>query len=790
MKKQAFSLILVAFMLLFGENLVAQVGINNDGSQPDPSAGLDVKFTNKGFLPPRMTHSQLNAISNPADGLMVYCTDCYNEATGALAIFINGAWHIFNPSCLAPAIPVEGNHVASSNQIIWNWYAVAGAIGYRWNITNNYATATDLGTLTTRTETGLTCNNAYTRYVWAYNACGNSPPASISQSTLICNSTPSVSTLPATSITQTSATSGGNVTSDGGATVTSRGVCWSTIPNPTISDNHTSDGSGTGTFTSTLNGLSPNTPYYIRAYATNSAGTAYGSQVSFTTSAGFVCGASITIYHVAGNVAPVTKTVTYGTVTNVPGETSKCWITRNLGASQQATAVNDATEASAGWYAQFNRKQCYKHDGSTLVPSWTISSINENSDWQLVNDPCNVEFGTTWRVPTNTEWYNVDNAGGWGNWNDPWNSVLVLHAAGDLNSSGSLSGRGTYGSYWGNTQSNATDGQNLHFFSGNSYTGTTNKANGMPIRCIKDSGTSGNLPTVNTTEPTSITQTSATSGGNVTSDGGATVTARGVCWSTIQNPTISDNHTSDGSGTGTFISTLNGLTPNTPYYIRAYATNSVGTAYGSQVSFTTSAGFVCGASITIYHVAGNVAPVTKTVTYGTVTNVPGETSKCWITRNLGASQQATAVNDATEASAGWYAQFNRKQCYKHDGSTLVPSWTISSINENSDWQLVNDPCNVEFGTTWRVPTNTEWYNVDNAGGWGNWNDPWNSVLVLHAAGDLNSSGSLSGRGTYGSYWGSTQSNATDGQNLHFFSGNSYTGTTNKANGMPIRCIKD
>ncbi|HNW72755.1 MAG TPA: hypothetical protein PKN44_03950, partial [Bacteroidales bacterium] len=210
MKKQAFSLILVAFMLLFGENLVAQVGINNDGSQPDPSAGLDVKFTNKGFLPPRMTHSQLNAISNPADGLMVYCTDCYNEATGALAIFINGAWHIFNPSCLAPAIPVEGNHVASSNQIIWNWYAVAGAIGYRWNITNNYATATDLGTLTTRTETGLTCNNAYTRYVWAYNACGNSPPASISQSTLICNSTPSVSTLPAANITQTSATSGGN----------------------------------------------------------------------------------------------------------------------------------------------------------------------------------------------------------------------------------------------------------------------------------------------------------------------------------------------------------------------------------------------------------------------------------------------------------------------------------------------------------------------------------------------------------------------------------------------------
>ncbi len=77
----------------------------------------------------------------------------------------------------------------------------------------------------------------------------------------------------------------------------------------------------------------------------------------------------------------------------------------------------------------------------------------------------------------------------------------------------------------------------------------------------------------------------------------------------------------------------------------------------------------CGSSLTINHVAGVVAPVTKTVTYGTVTNIPGETSKCWITSNLGADHQATAINDATEASAGWYWQFNRKQGYKHDGTT-------------------------------------------------------------------------------------------------------------------------
>ena len=77
----------------------------------------------------------------------------------------------------------------------------------------------------------------------------------------------------------------------------------------------------------------------------------------------------LTINHVEGVVAPVTKTTTYGTVTNIPGELTKCWITSNLGSDQQATAVNDATEASAGWYWQFNRKQGYKHDGSTRTPN-------------------------------------------------------------------------------------------------------------------------------------------------------------------------------------------------------------------------------------------------------------------------------------------------------------------------------------------------------------------------------------------------------------------------------------
>jgi hypothetical protein len=94
-------------------------------------------------------------------------------------------------------------------------------------------------------------------------------------------------------------------------------------------------------------------------------------------------------------------------------------------------------------------------------------------------------------------------------------------------------------------------------------------------------------PTVTTENISSITSNSASCAGNVTSDGGAAVTARGACWSTSTNPTISNSKTVGGTGTGSFTANLTGLTPNTTYYVRAYATNSIGTSYGAEKSFTT-----------------------------------------------------------------------------------------------------------------------------------------------------------------------------------------------------------
>ena len=102
-------LLLIGFLLnsIF---LFSQVGVNTEGSNPDPSAILDAKSTQKGFLPPRMTLAEMNAISGPAPGLMVYCTNCGTNSSGTLAMFINGMWFILNTDCLPPGSPVTGVH--------------------------------------------------------------------------------------------------------------------------------------------------------------------------------------------------------------------------------------------------------------------------------------------------------------------------------------------------------------------------------------------------------------------------------------------------------------------------------------------------------------------------------------------------------------------------------------------------------------------------------------------------------------------------------------------------------
>lgn len=190
--------VLILVILLFTSNTFAQVGIGTN--TPETTAQLDVRSTSKGFLPPRMTSQQRDAISSPAQGLIIYCTNCGT----------NGEVEVYN--------------------------------GITWANISGAAVAATLPILTTTTATDITSNDA---------------------------------------------TSGGNITYDGGAQITSKGVCWSLTVNPTIANSKTSDGTGTGVFSSSLTGLTADTTYYIRAYATNSSGTSYGNQVTLRTAKQF-----------------------------------------------------------------------------------------------------------------------------------------------------------------------------------------------------------------------------------------------------------------------------------------------------------------------------------------------------------------------------------------------------------------------------------------------------------------------------------------------------------------------
>ncbi len=203
---------------------------------------------------------------------------------------------------------------------------------------------------------------------------------------------------------------------------------------------------------------------------------------------------------------------------------------------------------------------------------------------------------------------------------------------------------------------------------------------------------------------------------------------------------------------------------------------------------------VCSSpTITVTHTAGDVAPVTQTITYQLVETDLGTTDgtkQCWLAQNLGATTQASLATDASDAAAGWCWQFNRKQGYAHStGGSRTPNTTWdSSREEGPDWEAENDPCTQLLGAGWRIPTQTEWMNVSS--NWSNYSIAFSSVLKLHAAGGLSPSyGSLRNRGTSGVYWTSSQI-STNGYTLTISYSSSFVEQSWKSDGISVRCLFD
>jgi uncharacterized protein (TIGR02145 family) len=227
------------------------------------------------------------------------------------------------------------------------------------------------------------------------------------------------------------------------------------------------------------------------------------------------------------------------------------------------------------------------------------------------------------------------------------------------------------------------------------------------------------LPTVNSTNSSNITPNTAASGGNVISDGGSPVTARGIVWSTFPNPTVSlSTITNNGSGIGIFSSTISGLILNTTYYVRAYATNNVGTGYGNEISFTTKAdstnvmGIPCSTTPTVKDIDGNTY---NTVQIGT---------QCWTKENLKVSKYNDGTTIPLDTSGGpggnglgqtWGARSTgARTIYANDNTNLATYGYLYN------WYAVNGI--VTEGNTsyknlcpsgWHIPSDAEWTTLTN-----------------------------------------------------------------------------
>ena len=534
---------------------------------------------------------------------------------------------------------------------------------------------------------------------------------------------PTVITGAVSDITETTATCGGEVIADGGATVTERGVCWSTSVTPTVADNHTSDGAGLGTFTSSITGLTANTTYYVRAYATNSVGTAYGETVNFTTEA--------TTPVVDGQPCPGTPTVTdhEGNVYATVQIGNQCWMRDNLRTTTSpSTGTYLIPTAGTGYTYTGKQARWYDNDSATYAPM----NYGLLYNWNAAVDTFNTAYGETsvntssnqavsvsftgnrrgicpagWHLPSNAEWTQLFGQIDYICYGTGFSAIPAGRYLGS-----SFNSAGYFATFWTSTQGDSGNAYRLLLNCNNArlIRNDGSKGDGFSVRCLRDDTTQATLPTVITDAVSDITETTATCGGEVTSDGGVAVTERGVCWSTSASPTVADNHTSDGAGLGTFTSNITGLTASTTYYVRAYAINSVGTAYGETVTFTTEA------SPPVVH--GQPCPGTPTVTDydGNIYNTVLIGTQCWTKENL----RTTHYADGTAIPAGG-SNTSYTEPYYYDYSThslpletrgYLYNWSAAmhgAASSNANPSGVQGIC----PAGWHLPSDAEWTQLTN-----------------------------------------------------------------------------
>jgi uncharacterized protein (TIGR02145 family) len=500
---------------------------------------------------------------------------------------------------------------------------------------------------------------------------------------------PVISTIVVTAISYTTATSGGNVTNEGGAPVTARGVCWNTSLDPTVANNKTTDGTGTGSYISLLTGLTAGTIYYVRAYATNTAGTGYGNQVTFTT---------IQVE------APVLTT----------------------------TAITSITS-------------------STAISGGNITTDNGSSV---------TARGVCWSTITNPTTANNKTSDGTGTGSFVSNLISLQPGA----------------IYY--VRSYATNS------AGTSYGNEINFTTLQP-------------PTATTAAATFLTSTTATLNGTVNANNQSTTVTFEYGTTTSYGQTIIAIPNTVSGSTNTGVSAnLSGLTANTTYHFRVKAVSSVGTTYGSDVTFTTLGSIIFNPDLTYGSVSDNDGNTYKTILIGTQT---------WMAENL----KTTKYNDGTTiplvtVNSAWAALITPGYCW-YDNDAATYKATYGALY---NWYTVNTGKLCPTG--WHVPTDAEWTTLTTSlggesvasgklkeTGITHWLSPNTgatneSGFTALPGGDRSYSGTFSHIGIYGSWWSSTEYGTYYAwfRYVYYDDGGVHRYYGYKQDGFSVRCLKD
>ncbi|MFM2292545.1 MAG: hypothetical protein RIS29_2358 [Bacteroidota bacterium] len=544
------------------------------------------------------------------------------------------------------------------------------------------------------------------------------------------SSIPTITTTSITSLKSKSLISGGNVTDNGGETVTEYGICWSTNTAPTIANNKLSMGNGNGSYNGTITGLTPATTYYIRAYATNSIGTAYGNEISTTT---------LLIDPVVDADGNIYNTITLGNQT---------WMTENLRTTKYRNG--DLIGTTSSLYTDITYTTSPKYQWAYEGSDAYALKYGRLYTWYVVADSRNIA-PEGYHVASESDWaillnyliasgYNYDKTTSDNktaqalSTTDSWNYSSIIGTPGYNQSQNNSTGlsicpsgyRGFDGYYyimgvgadiWTSTETSSTtaNGKGCGFNMPTLNSFSSNKKYGFSVRCIKNS-----VPVVTTTAASAVNSNDAICGGAVATDGGETVTESGICWNTTGNPTINNSKKSISAGVTTFSSTITGLSASTTYYIRAYATNSLGTAYGDQITITTQAPTVTDIDGNVYH----------TVVIGTQT---------WMVENL----KTTKYNDGTTISYSgpdldWIS--TSTAAYGYPNGSSVNKVTYGLLY---NWYAANSSKIAPAG--WHVPTKAEI-----------------ETLVTYLGGNSAAGGSLKETGTSHWIYGNTGASNTSG----------------------------